>query len=599
MSAPVPVPVPVPVLVLVLGGCMPLAACSDNSGSSDDGASPAGTAGSGSPAGTGASGAQHEAPPDDAVEYLAPAAHLTRASLALRGRRPSVDELDAVEQDPRYVEAIVDYYLTTPEFGATVRELHAQALLVDVDRVIYPAGFPAIGALASRDVQAINDSIVQAPLRLIEHVVMDDRPYSEIVTADYTVADDAVATVWGMPYDVSGPEWQETHYNDERPQAGILSDSFLFTRHSTTFSNKSRGRANLISNALLCFDFLSSEIPVDAGIDLADPEAVADAVRNNEACLTCHRTLDPLAAHFAGFYPIYVPSDLEKYPFGSYKPAFTEAFSAAEPGYFGQPSSDLVSLGRSLAGDPRFTRCAAKRFYSFLAQVPLQDVPDALSAKLERGFIDSGLNAKALAKAVVMSDAFRAAYSDDDATAQTLVGLRKARPSQLAGTIEALTGYRWRTRLPIELGTGAGKVGDVDLMDDAFFGFKVLAGGIDGNSVTRPSYTASATVALSLEALAARAADYVVAVDFARDKASERRLLTLVERGTDDEPTIRAQLALLELRMFGERLPPDDPAIDDALQLYQGARKLAGGNAARAWSLTLFAMLQDVRMLYD
>ncbi|HMI90221.1 MAG TPA: DUF1588 domain-containing protein, partial [Polyangiales bacterium] len=418
-------------------------------------------------------------------------------------------------------------------------------------------------------------------------------------TADYTLADDVVAGVWGMDYEPDGPLWQKTRYRDQRPHAGILSDSFLFTRHSTTFSNKSRGRANTITNALLCFDFLAAEIPVDAGIDLADPKAVADAVRNNPACAACHNSLDPLAAHFAAFYPIYVPADLDEYPFGSYQPAFTEAFSVAEPGYFGQPSRDLVSLGRALAEDARFAQCAARRFYSFYAQVPLQDVPSALSAELERALVEHDMSAKALAKAVVLSDGFRASHSDDEVTAASLPGVRKLRPSQLAGAIEALTGYRWRTRLPIAIGQGPGQVGEVDLMDDAFFGFKVLAGGTDGNSVTRPSYTASATVALALEGLAARAARYVVANDFAIQARDQRRLLTQVEPDTRDEASLRAQLAELELRLFGERAAPDDPAIDDALQLYQGARALPGSDGQRAWTLTLFALLQDVRMLYD
>ena len=580
------------VLVLVLAAC---------GGSDDDAASSGPQAGAGANANAGSTpgaGAEASESPDH-VAYLSPTAHLTRASLALRGRRPDLDELEAVEQDARYVEAIVDHYLTTAEFGASVRELHSQALLIDVDRIIYPAGFPALPPLAGRELQALNDSIAQAPLRLIEHVVMNDLPYSEIVTADYTLADDTVAAVWGMEYDASGPAWQKTHYGDARMHAGILSDSFLFTRHSTTFSNKSRGRANLVTNALLCFDFLAAELPVDAGIDLADPAAVADAVRNNAACVACHASLDPLAAHFAAFYPIYVPSDLEKYPFRSYQPAFTDAFSAAEPGYFGQPSRDLASLGRALGDDPRFASCAARRFYSFYAQVPLQDVPLPLVEQLERAFVKHDLSARALAKAVVLSDAFRASHSDDEATAQALAGVRKLRPSQLAGSVEALTGYRWRTRLPIEIYPGAGQVGEVDLMDDAFFGFEVLAGGTDGNSVTRPSYTASATVALTLEGLAARAAAFVVKDDFARKQRDQRRLLTLVEPDTSDEASLRAQLVELQRRMFGERLEPDDAAIDSALQLYQGARALPGGTAARAWELTLFALLQDVRMLYD
>ena len=52
-----------------------------------------------------------------AIAYLTPTEHLTRASIALRGMRPSRDELEAVRDDARYVEAIIDYYLTTPEFG--------------------------------------------------------------------------------------------------------------------------------------------------------------------------------------------------------------------------------------------------------------------------------------------------------------------------------------------------------------------------------------------------------------------------------------------------------------------------------------------------
>lgn len=532
------------------------------------------------------------------VEYLSPVEHLTRASVALRGVRPSVDELEAVHDDPRYVEAIVDWYLTTPEFGATIRELHEEALLTGVDPVIYPAGFPAIGALAGRTLQDINTSIVQAPLRLIEHVVTHDRPYTEIVTADYTVADDAVATVWGTDYDASGPRWQETHYQDDRPTAGILSDSFLFTRHSTTYSNKSRGRANAISRALLCYDFLSREIPIDSGIDLADPKAVSDAVSANPACVSCHQTLDPLAGYFSPFYPIYLPSDVKQYPFRMYEPAFREVFRTTEPGYFGVGGGDLRELGQSIASDPRFSLCAAKRFYAYLAEVDLDQVPLQLASELQGVLIDSGMNAKALAKAVVMSDAFRASQAVADDGADAVVGMKKMRPAQLSRTIAALTGYRFRTSLPIEIIPGTGKVGDVDLMEDAFFGFDVLAGGIDGSSVTRPSHTMNATVALTVDALAARAAEHVVDADFAQTERKKRRLLKHVEPGDDDPILIRNQLTDLELRLYGAFVDANAESIDAGMKLFFAARDKAGGDGARAWKLTLYAMLQDIRMLF-
>jgi hypothetical protein len=542
-------------------------------------------------------------PVDDDLVFLSPTEHLTRASIALRGVRPARDELQAVADDANWVEAIIDYYLTTPELGAVIREMHEETLLSGVDPVIYPAGFPAIGALAGLHLQAINSSVVQAPVRLIEHVVANDRPYTEIVTADYTLADENVATVWGLAYDAGGETWQETRWPDERAHAGILSDSFLFTRHSTTYSNKSRGRANAVSRALLCYDFLESEIPVDIGIDLADPEEVANAIENNLACASCHSSLDPLAAHFSSFYPIYVPQDLDTYPFGSFQPTFEAVFRAAEPAYFGEPSASLADLGAHIAKDPRFASCAARRFYSHLAQVDQKDVPLALVSELQAALIESDMDAKALLKAVVMSDAFRVSRARSEEGGEHTFGLKRMRPSALARSVERLTGYRWRTSLPIDIGTG-GQVGEVDLMEDSFFGFEVLAGGIDGVSVTRPSNTTSATVTLVAENLAARAAKHVVSADFAEPDASKRRLLRLVEPLTQDDAAVRAQLVDWMLVMFGEELEPSDASVSDAVELFTAAlaarasTTIDARDVARAWQLTLYAMLQDPRFLH-
>src|SRR2546421_294480 len=80
-------------------------------------------------------GADVTAPVPDAdvgstVVFLTPTQHLTRASLALRGVRPSIDDLHAVAADPTQLAAIVDRYLATPEFGATIMDLHNDALLL-------------------------------------------------------------------------------------------------------------------------------------------------------------------------------------------------------------------------------------------------------------------------------------------------------------------------------------------------------------------------------------------------------------------------------------------------------------------------------------
>ena len=96
---------------------------------------------------------------------------------------------------------------------------------VRVPAVLFPAGFAARGTLSGQDVQSINVSVTEAPLRLVEHVVRNDLPLTEIVTADYVMADSNVATVWGLPYSGTGDSLQPERCL--RLRHGISADSHL------------------------------------------------------------------------------------------------------------------------------------------------------------------------------------------------------------------------------------------------------------------------------------------------------------------------------------------------------------------------------------
>lgn len=532
-------------------------------------------------------------PPAGDVALLTPEEHLVRVAMALRGVRPSADELERVRADGSAIEEIVDAYLQTPELAATIREMHAEQFLTGVDPAFFPAGFRPLGALAAMDSQQLNLSVVESPARYVEHVVMNDRPYHEIVTGDYAVADRVTATIFGIPYDDAGPAWQETSYDDGREHAGVLADSFFFTRHSSTFSNKNRGRAAAVARAFLCYDFLAREVELDASIDLADEAAVANAVKNNPTCVSCHQTLDPLAASFAPYFPLYVPTFVEQYPFAFYTGASTSYMRTADDAFFGTPSHGMRDLGVLIAQDPRFSMCTSRRFLSFFSQVEPEALPIEDVSRMNDVFLSEGMNTKALIKAIVLADSFRVAASNIDEGADEVRAVLKARPEQLARLVESTTGYRWQTNLPFDFGTG--NIGHVDLMTDAFFGFKVLAGGTDGQGVTRPANTMNATATLALRGLAGHAAPFVVAEDFAKARG-DRRLLTLVDDDTRAEAAVRAQLVAIEARLYGEAHDANDAAIDDAYALFAGA--LATSDVKRAWELTLFALLQDIRVAY-
>lgn len=525
--------------------------------------------------------------------YLPPTEHLVRVSMALRGVRPSAQELAAVEADPAAIDGIVDGYLDDPRFGTIVRDLHNDALLVLVDFLVFPAGFVPKDPVADVDLYRLNRSITEAPLRLVEHVVMNDLPYTEIVTAEYTLADEIVAGVWGLPYEGTGTSWEVTQWQDERDQAGILSDPWLFQRYQSTVSNANRGRANAISRALLCYDFLSRDIEVDASVNLADPDAVANAVVENPACASCHQGLDPLAGFLRDWSPVYVPSDVD-YPFDPYLPGVFEDIGATvrDSNFFGRAGEGLGDLGRFIAEDPRFSLCAAQRFYAYFHQVSLEEVPLETAARLQTALVDNGMSAKALARAIVLDDEFRVSHADpDDPGELDPVGVKKARPVQLSLLFDDLTGFGWRTDLT------EFDLAPIELLDDSFLGYNVLLGGVDSLFVTQPSYTYSATASLVLRNLSREAANFVVDADFAEPDLGARRLLTLVTETDTEEGLVREQLAALHLRILARSVEPDGPEVDATHALFQAALDHSG-DVARAWKVTLTALLQDVEIAY-
>ncbi|TMQ08548.1 MAG: DUF1585 domain-containing protein [Deltaproteobacteria bacterium] len=532
--------------------------------------------------------------PPGTGSYLTPTEHLARASLALRGVRPSLDELRAVAADPDRLPGLVDRYLASPEFGTTIRELHQAVLLLHPQLPNFTP--PPAPPLADIPFSAMNGSIYDEPLRLIEDIVMSDQPYTRIVTADYTMADRTVATVWGLGHsDDSG--WERTAWTDDRGAAGILASTALYLRYRSVAANYNRARANAVSRSLLCHDFSESDIHIDTSVNLSDPTVVADAVVNNPSCAGCHQAMDPLASYFTPFLQgtmnsVVIPS----YPVEFYRAEDVSAWQTTThrpPGYFGTQPSGLAGLGQAIAADPRFARCTAVHFAGYLTERPERDLAPAWIAQLQDGFVQSGFSAKQLARAIVLSDEFRTASAPDPVAAEGVIGYQKVRPQQLAHMLQRLTGYVWQTDTT---DTIAGwTFGHVDFLDDDYLGFRTLAGGLDGYYVTEPTHTMSATASLVSRTVARQAAAFVVDHDDAAAPADRWLFSRAV---TDTDPAgVRTQLAELHGRIYSELVAPDDPALDDTEALFDGALA-ASGDPRRAWTVTLAGMLGDLRAVY-
>ena len=371
----------------------------------------------------------------------------------------------------------------------------------------------------------------------------------------------------------------------------------LYHRHRSAGFNYNRGRANLISSAFLCHDFLESDIQVDTSVDLSDPDVVADAVVANKSCAGCHQTMDPLASYLFGFRPQVGVNNVTSYPVPYYFPGQVNRWQLTNkrpPMYFGQQATGLAGLGRAIADDPRFARCAATRFASYMTEVPRAQLSGAWIARLQKELVERDYSAKALAKAIVLSDEFRVSHATDAAAAEGVVGALKVRPEQLSRMLRGLTGFSWTTNSNLPL-RGI-RYGTADLLQSDFIGFRVLAGGIDSYFVTEPVHTMNATSSLVARSAAAAAADFVVERDAAAP-AGQRTLF--VEAGVDAtaEAQVRAQLAHLHGRIYGELVDAASPEVGETYELFREALAQTG-TARRAWKLTLIGMLSDFRSLF-
>lgn len=542
------------------------------------------------------------APERPGVQYLTPVQHLIRASLDLRGTRPTIAEIEDIEAHPSKMRDYVREYLEDPRFLERVKEIWNEGFLVRQDRPFFQGPPQLLGLMTEDDFARASSN---EPLELIAHVVANDRPFTEIVTAKYTVANEVLAQY----YDVTRPTdqgrgWVESHYSDGRPEAGVLSSTSFYTRWTTTDSNQNRGRANAWTRALLCYDFFTRDIIVDTALDLSDPNVVNNAVRTNPSCVGCHQSLDPLASHFFGYF---IPEDAgmgeRSYPIKTYsadlEPRWQQG-TGREPGYFGNVAEDpdLATLAESIADDPGFSMCSVRRFQAGLTGVHIKDLELPETDRLHDWFLRTDFDAKALVEEIVMSPNYRIAgpaVGATDVVDQDVHGLKLLSPEQLNRMLREMTGnakgtnadgFGWRMAAP----------DGYDLLENDIYGFRMMAGGYDSRFVTAPAHTVNATHILTLRMASADAASRLLARDFERERGN-RRIMREVDADTTGEAEIRAQLVDLNKYLYGEVLTSTDADVNDAYTLWSTvyARE---NDPVYAWTVTVAAMLSDVRVAF-
>ncbi len=383
----------------------------------------------------------------EGVTMASPARTLRRAALVFAGRAPTAAELASVSSGrEEHLRAAIRRLMADKGFHRFLIRGGNDRLLTDqwLDRTAYsPFGFPGLVEYVNQhhhltkvaherfeddwqdpDYRAwklgTNHGLARAPLELIAHVAENDLPYTEILTADYVMANAKTAGAYGAGTKFDDPgnpfEFQpsriasyyrqddsmvtEFHLNfgqnvinpgnlkTEWPHAGILNTFAFLQRYPTTPTNRNRARSRWTY-----YHFLGLDIEKSAS-RTTDPVALADTdnpTMKNAACTVCHSVLDPVAGAFQNYGEngayrqawggLDSLDGLYKEGKGSpYVEGDTWYRDMRAPGFDGTAAPDAANslqwLARRIAEDERFAEGTVRFWWPAVLGVPVSQPPE-------------------------------------------------------------------------------------------------------------------------------------------------------------------------------------------------------------------------------
>ena len=389
------------------------------------------------------------------VTMASPARTLRRAALVFAGRIPTQAEINAVSDGrisslrrgirnlmagPGFHEFLIrasnDRLLTDRHLGS-VRSTRNERYFVDLANIHWELAKAAVDR-GHEDYwndpiwrewhDAVQYGLARAPLELIAYVIERDWPYTEILTADYIMANPYSARAYGAntwfanfrdanefrpsrivtyyrqdeskiiledPREIGNRILNPGYLSTDYPHAGILNTTVFLLRYPTTATNRNRARARWTY-----YHFLGLDVEKSASRTI-DPAALADTdnpTMKNPACTVCHRILDPVAGVFQNYGEEGLYRDnwggrdslagLYKYGEGSpYRQGDTWYRDMREPGFGDRQAPDadhsVQWLARRIAADPRFAESVVKFWWRPVLGVDVTAPPED---ELDRNF---------------------------------------------------------------------------------------------------------------------------------------------------------------------------------------------------------------------
>jgi hypothetical protein len=230
----------------------------------------------------------------------------SRLSFLLLGQGPDTELLKAAGQGrlalPGALSKQAKRLLASPAADALATRFASQWLrLQDLDKVVpdpilYPYSDQTLSLALKKETELFFDSLVR-----------DDRSLLDLLTADYTYANERVARHYGIP-NVTGPEFRRVTLPADR--RGLLGQGSILTLTSIAERTSPVQRGKWVMEVLLGSPppppppnvpaLEETKGTADSGRPLTVRERM-EQHRANPQCTSCHRVIDPLGLALENF----------------------------------------------------------------------------------------------------------------------------------------------------------------------------------------------------------------------------------------------------------------------------------------------------------
>ena len=527
-------------------------------------------------------------------------ATLRRAALLLQGRLPTDAERKAVVSD-----AALRTALRNMMQGAAFREFVVTGVN---DRLLLEAADEPVNIALANFVHIHNKRVeynideakkhlgyklysdlnwasFRAAGELIAYVIENDKPYTEILTADYMMMNPflnywmegsaSFAETDGR--EVFKPSRIEGYYYPDAleivnyrpsnsnstykvvgrpladyPHSGILTDFGFLSRYPTTATNRNRARARWVFYYFLGIDIeKSSQRPTDEAA-LTDRN---NPTMNNPNCTVCHALLDPVAGAFQnwGDFNFYrnnggdVLDRFYKYPEDGTNSPYQQGDlwyrDMRAPGLFDKQISErdytLRELADLIVEEPGFLSASAQFWWPSVFGKPLLDKPAVESDQgyqakysayqVQQDSIDefvAALDARLSAKDMLVEMLMSPWFSGEKISSYTF---NAAQYEAEFGSKQLLDPEQLARKTRAITGVAwRGILRPSGIFASGYENFGVLLGGIDSSAVTTRATELTPTMTTILMTHATQTACPAVIRQFAKP-ISERTLFSLVE----------------------------------------------------------------------